>query len=430
MNPSSDTRDGPLFLCCVLLLLVCVVIPASYASYSGSVNGPLLRLAMAQIGVFAPFSEEARAALSRLSALDPGTLRWEQMWHILHYAGSWIRWPMSLILLLCGVVVLISDRTGRLVRRFTMQRLLKNNAATFPCLRPVVGRGSYLLSRESYDEGLWRIARTPAQFALERGLLLDGDGLAFSPDQALRNGLPDRELPAWGNARLDEIKAREVLEEQLGKPFEGYGGLTPWRRALAVAFLTYAGGDKKGGVAILDAMSSSYGERNGRATCRILEDENFPQRLERLWERHSALLSERCLRRHGHFEAPWFMALLYRARRKGVLANAQFLWLRPMDRPLWYALCQCGGRTAMMEGAAAWAHYMMEEQAGHTLDSPHVASAVSSLRDALNAQGWLTDIFIPSASAAPSLPEVILAAAEDDPEYDAHEDQSLAREQY
>ena len=124
------------------------------------------------------------------------------------------------------------------------------------------------------------------------------------------------------------------------------------------------------------------------------------------------------------------MALLYRARRKGVLANAQFLWLRPMDRPLWYALCQCGGRTAMMEGAAAWAHYMMEEQAGHTLDSPHVASAVSSLRDALNAQGWLTDIFIPSASAAPSLPEVVLAAAEDDPEYDAHEDQSLAREQY
>ena len=264
MNPSSDTRDGPLFLCCVLLLLVCVVIPASYASYSGSVNGPLLRLAMAQIGVFAPFSEEARAALSRLSAIDPGTLRWDQMWHILHYAGSWIRWPMSLILLLCGVVVLISDRTGRLVRRFTMQRLLKNNAASFPCLRPVVGRGSYLLSRDSYDEGLWRIARTPAQFALERGLLLDGDGLAFSPDQALRNGLPDRELPAWGNARLDEIKAREVLEEQLGKPFEGYGGLTPWRRALAVAFLTYAGGDKKGGVAILDAMSSSYGaERTG-----------------------------------------------------------------------------------------------------------------------------------------------------------------------
>ena len=107
---------------------------------------------------------------------------------------------------------------------------------------------------------------------------------------------------------------------------------------------------QKSGVSILDAMSLSYVEKGERATCSILQKKTFQHRLKELWERHNALLSERCLSRHAAFELPWFMALLYRARRKGVLANSQFLWLRPLDRPLWYALCQCGGRTAMMEG--------------------------------------------------------------------------------
>ena len=432
MSQPSDNRDDLIFLCCALLILFCVVIPGLYAAHCGSINGPLLRLALAQVKIFAPFSEEARTAFARLSDVDPASLNWEQMRRILHYSASWIRWPLALILALCFLYVFFHDRVGRLVRRFNMNRLLKNNAASFPCLWPVVGRGSYLLSQKSFDSGLWRIARTPAQFALEHGLLLDADGQPFSPEQGLRDGLPDTELPVWGNSRLDEAKTLEVLRAQLGKPFGSYAELTPCRQALAVAFLTYAGGDKKNGVSILDAMSLSYVEKGEQATCSILQKKTFQHRLKELWERHNALLSERCLSRHAAFELPWFMALLYCARRKGVLANSQFLWLRPLDRPLWYALCQCGGRTAMMEGAAAWAHYHAEEQAGQALSEPHVAAVVPSLRAALNAQGWLTEIFIPPMSGAhdASLPEIVFSKAEDDPEYDANEDQTLAQEQY
>ena len=314
----------------------------------------------------------------------------------------------------------------------------------FPCLRPVVGRSKYLLSPESHDSGPWKIARTPVQFALENGLLLDEQGKAFTPEQALKNGLPSTELPAWGNARLDEKKALAVLTEQLGKPFEGYEGLSPCRRALAVAFLAYAGGDKKGCVALLDAVSLSYREETGQASCPLLEDSDFAGKLKKQWERHASVLSEKCLSIHAAYELPWFMALLYRARQKGVLAGSQFLWLRPMDRPLWYALNQCGGRAAWAEGFAAWAHYMAEEQEGKALTESHVAPAVASLREALSAQGWLTEIFVPPADAAetsnseaetspiesPPDADVVLCPPEENPEYDANEDEHLADEYY
>ena len=448
-----DNRDDHLFLWCAFLILVFVLLPALYIAHADSVNRPLLALAKAQIQVFTPFFDEAQTAWTRIAEADPSSLSLETMQKVLRYTGSWIRWPFALLLVLFGVAAIFMGRVGSLVRRFNMESLLRNNAESFPCLRPVVGRGKYLLSPESHDSGPWKIARTPVQFALENGLLLDEQEKAFTPEQALKNGLPSTELPAWGNARLDEKKALAVLTEQLGKPFEGCEGLSPCRRALAVAFLAYANGDKKNCISILDMVSCSYNEIDGNADCPVLTDSAFEKRLKKAWARHKDVLSEKNMASHAAYELPWFMALLYRARQKGVLAGSQFLWLRPMDRPLWYALNQCGGRAAWAEGFAAWAHYMAEEQEGKALTEPHVAPAVASLREALSAQGWLTEIFVPpmpetipvppadaaetsnseaEASSIESPPDadVVLCPPEENPEYDANEDEHLADEYY
>ena len=452
MNQSgNDREDQRIFLWFACLIIVFCIVPLLYAAHSEVVNGPLLTLAKAQIKAFTPFFEEAEIAFGRIDAADPAVLSWDTMQKVLRYTGSWIRWPFLLLLVLFGVASIFMGRVSGLVRRFNMESLLKNNAESFPCLRPVVGRGKYLLSPTSYDSGLWRIARTPVQFALEHGLLLDEQGTPFTPEQALKNGLPSTALPAWGHARLDEEKARAVLTEQLGKPYEGDKGFSPCRHALAAAFLAYADGDKKGCIALLDAVSLSYTEENGQASCPVLKDDNFVSKLKKQWECHSSVLSEKCLTIHAAYELPWFMALLCRARQKGVLGTSQFLWLRPLDRPLWYALNQCGGRAAWAEAFAAWAHYQAEEKVGMLLMEPHVQPAVASLRQSLAAQGWLTEIFVPpmpeadpvppAAPAETSPPEtktssiepppdVVLAEAEDNPEYDANDDEPLADEYF
>jgi len=391
MSQNREDLDDHMFLWVVALLLILVVIPAIYAAKAGYINGILLALAKMQLKAFVPFSEEAQIAWAHITELDPATLTWEQMQGVLRYTGKWIRWPLALLLVLVGAVAVYMGRTRNLVRRLNMESLLQNNAESFTCLRPVVGRGNYLLSPESYDSGLWRIARSPVQFALENGLLVDENGTPFTPEQALRNGLASTNLPAYGNSRLDEAKALTVLQSQLGKPFTGFDGLSPCRRASASAFLAYAGGDKRVCIGILDAVSHAYTEKDGKAACPVLESGAFAKRLLTAWEPHQGILLETLLARHSAYELPWFMALLTRARQKGVLAGSQFLWLRPLDRPLWYALNQCGGRVAWAEGFAAWAHYVAEGKAGKALHEPHVAPAVVSLRDALAGQGWLAD---------------------------------------
>ncbi len=80
-------------------------------------------------------------------------------------------------------------RVGVLSGRFNMESLLKNNAESFPCLRPRgCGRGKYLLLAgipTMADRG--KSPETPVQFGtLENGLLLIGSGkYESSREQAL-----------------------------------------------------------------------------------------------------------------------------------------------------------------------------------------------------------------------------------------------------
>jgi hypothetical protein len=69
----------------------------------------------------------------------------------------------------------------------------------------------------------------------------------------------------------------------------------------------------------------------------------------------------------------------------GVLASAQFLWLRGVDRELWYACNNLGRRTFHSEGAGALAHFMAEDAAGKALPIPRLETALIALNQYLAA---------------------------------------------
>lgn len=405
------TSDSTVFLL-IALALVFLGLPALYAAKAGSINAFLLDVAKWELRPFWILSEDVEKVLTHLTQTPPEAFTWKQVMAALEYAGSWLRWP--LFAMLGGLFYLAWTGRGKsFTRRFNMETLLENNVGSFPCLAPVVGRGKYLLDPKSFDEGPWRMARSPLQFALEKGLLKDEKDEAFTPDQALRNGLGEADMPAYGQGRFDRARAMDVFCEQLGPKFMGVAELPPFRQALAAAFLAYAAGERKEAVAILDEMSLSYtqepeadtpptegAEKDPEPRCTVLEDPAFRERIGDTLARHRGILEEPCLKRHSAYVLPWFMALLTRARKKGVLAGPQFLFTRPIDRPLWYALNQCGGRAAWVEAFAPWAHYMAEEKEkdGKALEEANMADAAYSLEAALDALGWL---YSPDRDAKP-----------------------------
>jgi intracellular multiplication protein IcmP len=69
----------------------------------------------------------------------------------------------------------------------------------------------------------------------------------------------------------------------------------------------------------------------------------------------------------------------------GVLAAAQFLWLRGVDRDLWYSLNNLGRRSFHSEGAGALAHYMAEDIAGKAVPGARLETAIGALNQYLAA---------------------------------------------
>ena len=71
------------------------------------------------------------------------------------------------------------------------------------------------------------------------------------------------------------------------------------------------------------------------------------------------------------------------ARSDGVLATAEFLWVKPVDRELWYMLNSVGRQTAVVEVSGCFAHWLAEVKLGAAIKTPMVKQAVDALQEAL-----------------------------------------------
>lgn len=78
---------------------------------------------------------------------------------------------------------------------------------------------------------------------------------------------------------------------------------------------------------------------------------------------------------HGYVKTVFF-ALLERSWEFGVLAPAELLWVKKIDRELYYVMSQQGRLSCFVDCSGAWAHYLYESTCGFKLISPQVTEAI------------------------------------------------------
>ncbi|MBU2843777.1 secretion/conjugation apparatus DotM-related subunit [Acidithiobacillus thiooxidans] len=86
-----------------------------------------------------------------------------------------------------------------------------------------------------------------------------------------------------------------------------------------------------------------------------------------------------------HYVRGQILALVTRARTCGLLPPVWMLWLKGVDRALYYAIQSLGngGGMAFVEGAGILAHYRAERAAGRALVIPQIEEAVAGMETAL-----------------------------------------------
>lgn len=84
--------------------------------------------------------------------------------------------------------------------------------------------------------------------------------------------------------------------------------------------------------------------------------------------------------RHYYAETALWSLLAWCRVRVGVVPSAETIWVKPVNRSLWYLINSVGRRRAWIEAAGVMSHWKAECAKGQPIPSPEVAAAAEGLR--------------------------------------------------
>jgi intracellular multiplication protein IcmP len=272
--------------------------------------------------------------------------------------GEYMRYPVIGVLVILGVLLYTSSVSLKYRKTHDMNTLRAQERINWPAIMPVIKED---LVKQDVDTGPWAMALTPMEFARKYHLLRKDDVL-------LDNPMPGQEMTA-GVRRGD---AKRVFTMQLGPYWEGFSHCPPHTAALAAVFIARINRDRDAAAAILEAIDKSYpsGKLNYSISKSVIKKYENSELVQEIVSKHAYVLTV-------------MASLLAAARDDGVVPSSEFLWLKPVDRRLWYMLNCVGRQTPFSEIAGPFAHWRAENVMGRRSLLPMIDEAIKALEIAI-----------------------------------------------
>jgi len=277
--------------------------------------------------------------------------------------GSFFKIPVAVILGgLAGYLYFMHPNT-RFHSVFDMKKLLDKEVENWPQIVPV---SNLDLLNTPINEGPWAMAQSPMEFAKKHKLLREERHTA----QRGVHRAHHRDV----TVTLIEDKANQLFANQMGTLWQGPEELPMYAQALFAVFASRGLLQRKTAADLLHQIARSAAKGTGNL--------NFSGVKEIIAKYKNDPTVELMTGRHAYVLGVMASMLLF-ARTDGVLANADFLWLKPVDRPLWYMLCSMGRQTPFPEVGGPFAHWLAERSLNRRISQPMIQEATKALNEAI-----------------------------------------------
>lgn len=282
------------------------------------------------------------------------SVTWDSVKAVCGVVGLYIRYPFCVILVGLGFWTYLRNTVLKYRQAYSMKTLRAQEQVNWPQILPVLTKD---LAREDIKIGPWAMALTPMEFARQHNLLKKDE---FAPKSS------NMDIPL--TATIKKGEARRIFTLQLGPYWTGFDALPPHYKALAAIFMAKINRDRDGAVKLLRqlSLSSVKGPLDMTMVAPLINKHKNTELVQEIVQRHAYVMTN-------------MAALLEGARDDGVLASADFLWLKPLDRRLWYVLNSMGRQTPFVEVAGICAHLLVEKKLRQRSLMPMVEEAVKAL---------------------------------------------------
>lgn len=293
-----------------------------------------------------------------MQTLDPNTVDWNQLVEMTRDVGDFMRYPVVVALVLLAIILYNSNITLKFRKSHDMKSLRAQEQFNWPAIMPIVKED---LVSQDVNVGPWAMALTPLEFARKYQLLKKDDAL-------LDNPVAGQEMTA-GIRRGD---AKRVFTMQLGPYWDGFEHCSPQAYALAAVFIARMNRDRDAANSILHVLDKTFvnGKPDFSVAKPIMKKYQNTEIVQEIVQKHAYMLTV-------------MASLLEAARDDGVVPSSEFLWLKPVDRRLWYMLNCIGRQTPYSEVAGPFAHWRAENEMGRRSLVPMIDEAIRALEVAI-----------------------------------------------
>ena len=289
-----------------------------------------------------------------MQTVNPAAVEWGQLNELTKAVGDFIRYPIVLLLIIFAVWIYFSNVTLRYRRSHSMKSLKEQEQQNWPAIIPAIDVD---LIDQDISKGPWAMAMSPMEFARKYNLL--------RKDDALR----DKSAPGFNlTAAIRRGDAKRVFTLQLGPYWEGFGRCPAHARALAAVFIARMNRDRAAATNILEVLdrTSKSGKPEYSVANSTLRKYQNKSNVQEIFHKNAYLLTV-------------MASLLLASREDGVMPVSEFLWLKTVDRRLWYMLNCVGRQTPYVEVAGPFAHWKAEKSMGRKVLVPMIDEAIAAL---------------------------------------------------
>ena len=364
--PSQDDNNG--FFLIVALIGLCILACVLWINFHGVIAGLVMNLFHGEIVLLHHATSRFDLADRQMARADPASVTLSDLYGITHAVGFAVRIPAAALMTVLAGLCMWRAAPSRFKRAFDMDGLIREQVQSFPANAAFASRHLKLVALSDFVR--------PADYAL-------------TPEEWIAR------FARRKDGAFDEALAGHALAAQLGTRWRGVEKAPPHVRGLFAAFALHLAERRTEAQRLLGHLStavptSSADMPEGPDTPLELSADAVAQADLVLRDFDVLSPASAVAACHGYTHTA-LMGLLNAARLKaGVLAPAQFVWLRLVDRDLWYALHSLGFETEgfgryqhpnpRIEAVGARDHWAAERIAGRPLGKPEIAKALEAVR--------------------------------------------------
>jgi intracellular multiplication protein IcmP len=281
----------------------------------------------------------------------------------LSYFGALAMQPLRIpfvigLLAMAGYAIFLGPKT-KYRKSLDLDGLIERQSLVFPTISPFIDFNPSKLPPRAPGSPV------PAKLPLFAEALGPEEWFAYN-----RIPAPD--------GKIDENKTAKAFSKQLGKRWQGAKALPPYMQILLASFCLKAARKRDESDEMLARIAKCWSAKKG---LRLNKDRKLIKDARKILSNKKLAAETLAKANQAGFVTTAMLKALQHARDEGgVLAPAQFVWLRGHDRTLWYPLNNLGRHSFHMEALGAMAHYKLERMTQRPIPTPKVDGAVETMK--------------------------------------------------